>query len=64
MAAEIGAKPAQVSLAWVLARPGVTAPVFGATDPAHVDDAVAALELRLDDARIATLDAGYEPRAI
>lgn len=64
VATEIGAKPAQVSLAWVLARPGVTAPVFGATDPSHVDDAVAALELRLDGDRMATLDAGYEPRAI
>jgi aryl-alcohol dehydrogenase-like predicted oxidoreductase len=64
MAAEIGAKPAQVALAWVLARPGVTAPVFGATEPCHVDDAVAAMDLRLHDDQIAALDAGYEPRAI
>ncbi len=64
IATEIGAKPAQVALAWVLDRPGVTAPVFGATDPSHVDDAVAALDLTLDDEHFAALDAAYEPRAI
>ena len=64
MSDEIGAKPAQVALAWVLARPGVTAPVFGATGPSHVDDAVAAMDLRLGADQIATLDAGYAPRAI
>lgn len=64
IAAEIGAKPAQVALAWVLSRPGVTAPVFGATDPSHVDDAVAALDLTLDKEQFAALETSYEPRAI
>ncbi len=64
IAAEIGAKPGQVALAWVLSRPGVTAPVFGATDPSHVDEAVAALDLTLDQDHLAALEAAYEPRAI
>jgi aryl-alcohol dehydrogenase-like predicted oxidoreductase len=64
IAAEIGANPAQVALAWVLSRPGVTTPVFGATDSSHVDDAVAALELTLDEEHIAALEASYEPRTI
>ena len=64
IAAERGVKPAQVALAWVMSRPGVTAPIVGATKPAHLADALAALELQLSDGEIAALEAPYTPHAI
>ncbi len=54
-----GVPPAQVALAWVLAKPMVTAPIVGASKPGHIEDAVAALELELGDAEIAALEAPY-----
>ncbi|MHB1217261.1 MAG: aldo/keto reductase [Alphaproteobacteria bacterium] len=57
-----GVQPAQVALAWTLSRPGMTAPVFGATKPDHVDAAVAALDLKLDPAEIKAIEAPYVPR--
>ena len=54
---------AQVSLAWLLSRPGVTAPIVGAGKLAHLDDALGALDLRLDGAEIAALEAPYVPHA-
>jgi aryl-alcohol dehydrogenase-like predicted oxidoreductase len=58
-----GVGPAQVALAWTLLRPGITAPIFGATAVAHVDAAVQAMNIKLDQAEIAKIDAGYAPRA-
>jgi aryl-alcohol dehydrogenase-like predicted oxidoreductase len=55
---------AQVALAWVLAKPGVTAPVVGATRPQHLDDAVAALDLRLTPDEIAALEEPYVPHPV
>jgi aryl-alcohol dehydrogenase (NADP+) len=55
---------AQVALAWVLAKPGVTAPVVGATRPQHLDDAVAALDLRLAPDEIAALEEPYVPHPV
>src|SRR3954453_813362 len=49
VAAERGASPAQIALAWLVGRPGVTAPVVGATKIAHVDDAIAAMDLELSE---------------
>jgi 1-deoxyxylulose-5-phosphate synthase len=43
---------AQVALAWVASKPGITAPIIGATKPHHIDDAVAALDLVLTDAEL------------
>lgn len=57
-----GATPAQVSLAWTLAQPGVTAPIIGATRVEHVDEAVAALSLRLEDEDLSRIEAAYMPR--
>jgi len=57
VADERGVPPAQVALAWVLARPGVTAPIVGATRTRHLEDALAALELRLSDDEVARLEA-------
>ena len=55
---------AQVALAWMLSRPGVTAPIIGASKMSHLDDAVAALEIKLSDDEIETLEAPYRPRTI
>lgn len=54
---------AQVALAWLLHQPAVTAPVVGVTKPAHLTDAVAAVELRLSDAELAQLEEHYVPHA-
>jgi 1-deoxyxylulose-5-phosphate synthase len=64
VAADLGLPPAQVALAWLLARPGVTAPIIGATKLAHLDDAVAATEVILDQKEIDRLEAPYRPHAI
>src|SRR4051795_9127774 len=58
------APPAHVALAWLLSRPGVSAAVVAATKPHHLSDAIAALEIELDDAEIAELEAPYEPHAV
>ena len=59
-----GVPMAQVALAWVLAKPVVSAPIVGASKADHLDDAIAALELDLSDEEIATLEAGYAPHAV
>jgi len=59
-----GAKPAQVALAWLLSRPGVVAPIVGATKLAHLEDAVAATALTLSDEEIAALEAPYRPHPV
>jgi aryl-alcohol dehydrogenase-like predicted oxidoreductase len=53
--------PAQVALAWLLHKPGVTAPVIGATKLHHITDAVAAEKLVLSDDEMALLEAPYKP---
>ena len=57
----LGVARARVSLAWLLHRPGVTAPIVGATKPSHLDDAIAALSLSLDPQSISTLESRYIP---
>ena len=64
VAAKRGIAPARVALAWLLGRPGVDAPIVGATKIHHLDDAVAAVDLRLDDSEIESLEKGYQPRAV
>jgi 1-deoxyxylulose-5-phosphate synthase len=56
--------PAQVALAWVLKNPVVSSPIIGATKPEHLSDAVAAVELELDDAEVAELEAGYRTHGV
>ncbi len=58
-----GVARAQVALAWVLQKP-MTTPIVGATKPQHLDDAVAALELRLNAEEVAQLEAPYVPHAV
>ena len=59
-----GVSRAQVALAWVLRTPGVTAPIVGATKLAHLDDAIAAVDLELTDDEVARLEAPYVPREV
>lgn len=63
--AEAHAVPAaRVALAWLLHQPGVTAPLIGATKPHHLEDAIAATELRLSADELDTLTAPYRPKPI
>jgi aryl-alcohol dehydrogenase-like predicted oxidoreductase len=64
VAAERGVAPAQVALAWLLSHPVVTAPIVGATKLSHLEDAIAATELTLDDKEIERLEAPYVPHPI
>ncbi|WP_432851168.1 aldo/keto reductase [Amycolatopsis sp. CA-161197] len=61
IAADRGVSRAQVALAWMLHKPAVTAPIFGATKPGHVADAVAAVELGLTEKEMARLEEHYVP---
>jgi aryl-alcohol dehydrogenase-like predicted oxidoreductase len=64
VAAARGVAQAQVALAWLLHKPGVTAPIVGATKIEHIEDALAAEQLTLTDAEIAQLEEPYVPHAI
>jgi aryl-alcohol dehydrogenase (NADP+) len=59
-----GVKNAQIALAWVLQQPGVTAPIIGASKMYQFDDAVSALNIRLDENELKLLAEYYRPRAI
>ena len=59
-----GVPAARIALAWLLSKPGVTAPVVGVTKPHHLDDAVAALELNLGADEIAQLEEPYRPHGV
>ena len=59
-----GVPPAQLALAWLLNKPGVTAPIVGATKPQHLTDAVAALDLRLTAQEISELESAYVPHPV
>ena len=52
---------AQVALAWMLSKPFITAPIVGTTAVKHVEEAVAALDIKLDDEIIKRLEAPYVP---
>ena len=64
IAAARGVPSAQVALAWLLHKPGVTAPIVGATKIEHLDDAIAAEQLSLDSDEIARLEEPYVPHTI
>jgi len=64
VASDRGVAPAQVALAWVLSKSVVTSPIVGATKSHHLDDAVAALSLHLEDAEIAILEESYQPHTV
>jgi aryl-alcohol dehydrogenase (NADP+) len=64
IAAARGVAAAQVSLAWLMAQPGVTSPIVGVTKAEHLADAVAAVDLELTADELEEFSAGYEPRGI
>jgi 1-deoxyxylulose-5-phosphate synthase len=64
VAGERGLPPARVALAWLLHKPGVTAPIVGATQPGHLEDALAATDVALSPEEIARLEEPYVPHAV
>ncbi|HLJ56513.1 MAG TPA: aldo/keto reductase, partial [Chthonomonadaceae bacterium] len=64
IAAARGVPMAQVALAWMLAKPYVTAPIVGATKPHHLEDAVGALAVKLTPEEVESLQAPYVPHAV
>jgi aryl-alcohol dehydrogenase (NADP+) len=59
-----GIPRAQVALAWLLAQPGVTSPIVGATKPHHIDDAAAAVDVRLTPEELQSLQELYRPHPV
>jgi aryl-alcohol dehydrogenase-like predicted oxidoreductase len=64
VATERGVSAAQVALSWLLHKPGVTAPIVGATRPEHLEDALAAEQLSLSDEEITRLQEPYVPHPV
>ena len=64
VAATLGVPRAQVGLAWMLAKPFVTSPIVGATKMRHLDDAAAALTVKLSPQEVASLEAPYVPHPV
>ena len=64
VAAARGVPTAQVALAWLLSKPGVTAPIVGSTKLAHLEDALAAEELTLSEDEVASLEKPYVPHPV
>ena len=64
LAAERGVPSAQVALAWLLHRPGVTAPIIGATRLGHLQDALAAEDLELSEDEMRRLEELYVPHPV
>jgi len=64
VARERGVPPAQLALAWLLHKPGVTAPIVGATKLDHLEDALAAAELDVDDEDMTRLEEPYVPHPV
>jgi aryl-alcohol dehydrogenase-like predicted oxidoreductase len=56
--------PAQIALAWMLAKPFVTAPIIGATKLGHLEDAISALDVVLSEQEIARLESPYAPHPV
>jgi 1-deoxyxylulose-5-phosphate synthase len=64
LAARHGVKPTMIALAWVLAQPEVTAPIVGASKLAHLEDAVAALNVRLSPDDLSFVEQPYQPHSV
>ena len=64
VARERGVSNVQVALAWILSRPGITAPIIGASKPHHLDEALASLSLALTDEEIRRLEEPYKPHPV
>lgn len=64
VAAARGVTPAETALAWLLSRPGVTAPIVGATKMEHLEAAARALDLELTAEEVTALEEPYRPHAV
>ncbi len=64
VARERDVKPAQVALAWLLQKPGLSAPIVGATKLSHLEDAVAAVDLELSAEEVVRLEEPYVPHPV
>ena len=64
VAEKFGASRAAVALAWVLAKPGVTSPTIGVSKPHHLDDAIKALDIKLDPEMMKFLEEPYRPKPV
>jgi aryl-alcohol dehydrogenase (NADP+) len=64
IARQRGIPNAQAALAWILHQPGVTAPIVGASKMKHLDDALAALDVKLDPAELKALGEPYQPHPV
>jgi aryl-alcohol dehydrogenase-like predicted oxidoreductase len=64
MARSRGVPMAQIAMAWLLHKDGITSPIVGASKATHVDDAVAAVNLSLSAEEIASLEAPYRPKSV
>jgi aryl-alcohol dehydrogenase (NADP+) len=64
LAARRGVKPAQIALAWLLARPDVTAPIVGASRMSQLDEAIGALDVHLDADEMRFLEENYQPHPV
>jgi aryl-alcohol dehydrogenase (NADP+) len=59
-----GASPAQIALAWLLHKPGVTAPIVGVRSIRHLEESVGAISISLAEADMTALEEAYEPHPI
>jgi aryl-alcohol dehydrogenase-like predicted oxidoreductase len=64
VAAELGVAPSEVALAWLLQKPGVAAPIVGATKIEHLESAVRALNVALSTEQVRALEESYEPHPV
>jgi aryl-alcohol dehydrogenase-like predicted oxidoreductase len=61
IARERGVPPAQIAMAWMLSKPSIASPIVGATKAQHLEDAIAAVSIKLSDDEIARLEELYQP---
>ena len=64
VAAAHGVTPAQIALAWMLHKPGITSPIIGASKLSHLEQAIAAVEISLTDEDLARLEGPYQPHPV
>ena len=64
VAKELGVEPSEVALAWLLQKPGVSAPIVGATKIEHLESAVRALDVKLSPDHVRALEEPYQPHAV
>jgi aryl-alcohol dehydrogenase (NADP+) len=64
LAARKGRRPAQIALAWMLHKPGITSPIVGATKLSHLEEALAALEIGLEPEELSFLEQAYRPHPV